>query len=139
MFLTTEIVSTRKKKPDIYERQKSRRLDARSRAETLKKRFPQLSRLKIDMSFEDYEEEKDSPSPKQEEYGPDSKAFFELKCPYTECIDGGFKLSAAVSEMVTKNETEASGTIVCHGWQDRERFRQYQCQLKMNYKITATY
>jgi len=56
-----------------------------------------------------------------------------------ECIAGGFDLSDAVSDVVVTRRDESSGTILCKGWQDRERLNQHRCFLEMKYKITATY
>jgi hypothetical protein len=128
----------RKKKPDIYEQQKQRRWEAYSQAPLIKDRFPILASLSMHMTFEE-PDWGGNPSPKQETFGPKSKAFFEIECPYYECISGGFNLSSAVIKLVNTRGTESSGTIICQGWQDRERINKHRCLLKMKYKITATY
>jgi hypothetical protein len=128
----------RKKKLDIYEQQKQRYWEAYDRARFIKDKFPMLASLSIDMAFEE-PDWGGNPSPRQESFGPESKAFFEVECPYIECISGGFNLSNAVSKLVNNRLNETSGTIICQGWQDQERVGQHRCLLKMKYKITATY
>ena len=128
----------RRKKPDIYERQKQRYWEAYHRAPLLKEEFPQLSSLVIEMAFEE-PDWGSNPSPRRERFGPDSRAFFEMTCPHVECISGGFDLSTAVSKLVASGKTESSGFLTCQGWQDRERINKYRCLLKMEYKIIAAY
>lgn len=128
----------RKKKLDIYEQQKQGYWRAYDRALLIQDKFPMLASLSIDMAFEN-PDWGSNPSPKQKDFGPEDKAFFEIQCPDGECIKGGFNLSDAVSKLVNGHLEEASGTIICQGWQDRERIGQHRCLLKMKYKITATY
>jgi len=129
----------RSKKPDVYEKQEQYRREAYRLASTMKQRHPRLVSLSIDMNFKADEDWKSDPKSQQETYGPDSKAFFEVKCPYHECIRGGFNLMSAVSDMVAKSDVEATGELICQGWQDRERVNKHRCLLKMTYRITASY
>ncbi|MEI9476077.1 MAG: hypothetical protein WCO26_05840 [Deltaproteobacteria bacterium] len=128
----------KKKKSNIYDRHKQRHWEAHSRAPLIKDKFPILASLSIKMTFikPDWGE---NPRPRQERFGPESKAFFEVECPYVECISGGFDLSSAVSEILATRGNVSSGTIVCQGWQDRERINRNRCLLTMEYKITPTY
>ena len=126
------------KKPDVYEQQKLAYWREYHEAPLIKERFPSLTSLSIRMDFEN-PDWGGNPSPKQENFGPESRAFFKVQCPHWECIEGGFNLSYAVSELVNKRLEETKGTTTCQGWQDRERIGQHRCLLIMNYKITASY
>ena len=131
----------KKNKFNIYEEQKQAYLRAKDRAQLIKDKFPVLASLSIDMAFE-YPDWGVNPNPNQENFGPEDKAFFEFQCPDRECIrgkKGGFNLSDAVSKLVKGHLEEAQGTIICQGWQDRERIGSHRCLWKMKYKITATY
>jgi len=128
----------KKKKTNIYEQHKQRYWEAYNRAGLVKEKYPQLKHLTIDMTFRE-PDWGDSPHPQQRSFDPNSNAFFELECPYVECVRGGFNLSAAVDELIQRGEKESSGSLLCQGWQDRERIGQYRCLLKMDYKITVTY
>ena len=128
----------RKKKPDIHDQRKQRHWQAYSQAPLIKEKFPVLSSLSIDMTFEE-PDWGNNPSSRSQGFGPESKAFFDIACPYVECVSDGFRLSGAVSSLVDSGATESSGTISCQGWQDRERINKHRCLLKMNYKITAIY
>lgn len=128
----------KKKKPDVYEQQKRRHWEDLSQAPLIKESFPMLASLSVHMTFEEPDWGR-NPSPKHQTFGPESKAFFVIDCPYYECISGGFDLSSAVANLVRIRDTESSGTIICQGWQDRERINKHRCLLKMEYKMTATY
>jgi hypothetical protein len=128
----------RAKKLDIYEQQKQAHWRAYDRALLIRERFPSLASLSIHMDFEN-PDWGGNPSPEQQHFGPEDKAFFEVQCPHWECIKGGFNLLDAVSKSVNRRLEETTGTITCQGWQDQERVGQNRCLLKMKYKITATY
>jgi hypothetical protein len=128
----------RPKKLYIYEQQKQAYWRAHDRALFMRERFPSLASLSIHMDFEN-PDWGGNPSPMQQHFGPEDKAFFEVQCPHWECIKGGFNLLDAVSKLVNGRLKEATGTITCQGWQDRERIGSHRCLLKMNYKLTATY
>lgn len=127
-----------KKKYDIYEQQKQRYWLAYTQAPLIKDRFPKIVSISIDMTFQE-PDWGENPNPTKQTYGPDSKAFFNIECPHYECVSGGFDLTVAVSKLMESGATESSGTIICQGWQDRERINKHRCLLKMGFKITATY
>jgi hypothetical protein len=125
-------------KPDIYEQQIQRRREAYHRAPHLKEKYPQLARLIIKMSFTE-PSWGSAPRPQQKVYGPDNKALFEVQCPHVECVEGGFDLRAAVSDMVTYGKSEVVSNLVCQGWQGREGINKHRCHLRVSYRISATY
>jgi len=127
-----------KKNPDIYERQKRRFREAYNRAPLIRDRFPGLNSLVINMNFKNPDWGGD-PSPREQTFNRDSKAFFNFECPHRECVSGGFDISGDVSRLVASGGNETSGTITCQGWQDKERIGKHRCSLEMNYKIIASY
>lgn len=127
-----------RRKPDIYEREKQRRLEAYHRSPLLKEKYPQVTDIMVEMKFKD-PDEGSNPESKQEKYSQESKAFFEIDCPYAECISGGFDLSLAIDKLVTSRLNKLNGTITCQGWQDKERRNKHHCFLELNYTICANY
>ena len=128
----------RKKQYDPYERQRQRHYDAFSSAPKLKEQYPQLDELTIQLSFKE-PDWGDDPADKEVTFGAESKALFEIECPHVECMDGGFNLASAVSDLVEKGLTESKGSIICQGWQDLERINKHRCLLRMNFVIRAKY
>jgi hypothetical protein len=72
-------------------------------------------------------------------FSPESKAWFEIKCPYRECIGGGFDLSMEIRDMIASKQKEVIGKKVCQGWQDQERVNQHHCYCEMNYEFRAEF
>jgi hypothetical protein len=125
------------KTPDLNEQHKQQRSACRDRASLFREEFPHLASLVIEMSFRP--DWGSPPTPTQRCYGPTSKAFFEIECPDYECVAGGFDLSWPVSEIVNSGDLSSSGSLICQGWQGRERIGKHRCLLTMEYKIGVTY
>jgi hypothetical protein len=128
----------RPKKIDIYEEQRRAYLMAYDHALIMQESFPSIAALSINMDFEN-PDWGGNPSPRQQHYNPKDKAFFEIQCPFRECVKGGFDLTGVVAKLVIDRLEETSGTFTCQGWQDRERIGRHQCLLRIKYKITAVY
>ena len=107
-------------------------------APLLKDRHPYVKAVRIEYSYEDFNGH-EPPEPGVKKFSPESQAYFKVKCPYRECVKGGHDLNEAISKVFKKRETEASGEVVCMGWQDRERIGSHNCRLKMVYKVKVTY
>ena len=75
----------RKMKSGIYERNKELHSRAYDRAPLMKDKFPMLTSLSIEMTFEE-PDWGGNPRPRHDSYGPESKTFFSIECPYAECI-----------------------------------------------------
>jgi len=114
------------------------RYQALRQAPLLKEKYPQLEELTIHMSFENPDWGGD-PSDQDLSFHKKSKAFFDVKCPRVECINGGFNLSDAVSELIENKNIEATGNLICQGWQDREHINKHRCLLKMSFALKAEY
>ena len=127
-----------KRKPDIYEREKQMRWEEYRRSPLLKERYPQVSSIAVEMDFKNPDWGGD-PDSKKESYSQESKAFFKIDCPHVECISGGFDLSNAISTLISSKSDRAEGSIVCQGWQDKERINKHRCLLELKYTIIVNY
>ena len=125
-----------KKRYGPQERHRQMRYEAYAQSLTLNEEYPQLEKLTIHMLFKSHDWD-GGPDDQTKTFVKGSKAFFDIECPHRECIQGGFNLTFAVSNLVAKGQTESSGTIICQGWQDQERINKHRCLLELNYKIVA--
>ena len=100
--------------------------------------FPGVEAVRINLTFDD-PEKVGKPQPKQLTFGPEQKAFFDIACPFRECVRGGFDLGPAVRDVVRAQATSAHGERVCQGWENPERFGERRCWLRARYKIQIEY
>jgi len=128
----------RRKRSDAVEQHIQSRYFRGSKAQLIRKVYPDVERIVIDLSFQDFDE-KCNPSPKQLIFTPESKAFFEIECPFLECVLGGFDFSSDVRRCIESKTNSISGESKCHGWQDRERINKHRCLLKAHFTISVNY
>ncbi len=107
-------------------------------APTIEQEFPIVAEIRLRVTFEDVDEKK-GPEPWSLRYAPAQKAFFEHRCPYWECVMGGFSFAPAVYSAVQSRKDSISGTERCQGWQDIERMYKHGCRLKAHYEIEIAY
>ncbi len=127
-----------RKQPDAVEMHERERSARENHSFSIIDMFPGVTSIRIDLTFEDFDE-KEGPKPCQLKFSPRSRAFFELRCPYRECVMGGFNFSAAVRQAVDKQSSDVKGTKQCPGWQDRERVHKNGCYLKAHYEVHVEY
>jgi len=131
-------MARRKKRLGVTERHKELRYAREHQAQPIEKVFPEVDHIRIDITFQDYDEDC-HPSPQQISFIPQSKAFFEIDCPFYECVMGGFDFSNNVNRCVEKKRTTIEGESTCQGWQDLERLNKNGCFLKAKYTISVDY
>ena len=127
-----------RKKLDVNERQQNRDWEALKRSPLLNKKYPKVTDVNIEMSYEDPDGLCNF-NPEQRKYSQKDKAFFNIKCPSVECVSGGFDLSLEVDKLVSSHLDKLEGTVLCQGWLDKERINRSRCWLKLDYTISAKY
>jgi hypothetical protein len=127
-----------KKHPDRIDSYKQGRLFRQAQADRLANRLPGVQSIQIKFRFTDFDGGED-PAPKSITFCRHSKAFFEVECPFWECVMGGFDLTGSVFECIRRRQTHLTGESTCGGWQDRERINNHRCLLKAHYDITVEY
>jgi hypothetical protein len=132
-------MARRRKRPKRPDRQQAHELH-RQRLEdlspTIRERFPAVKAIRIDVTFEDPDHFEAVPArPWALRFTPDHKAFFDEKCPFRECVEGGFDFSSAIREAIDTAQATATGILRCQGWQDRERIGAHRCLLAAHYTI----
>ena len=126
------------KRPDIYERQSQRHINNFISAKTMAEKYPNVEQITVNMNFKDQDGFK-APEERTITFLSDSRAHFDLDCPYRECIGGGFNLTDIISRMISVGQSELADKLNCQGWQDLERLNKYHCLLELQFKITVQY
>ncbi len=127
-----------KRKPDAVDMHTQRRYERQSSAGKVALQFPNVSQITIKAAFIDFDE-RTNPEPQTLLFFPESKAFFEIECPFRECVMGGFDLSIEVKNCIASKSAIYNEEKTCSGWQDRERINKHSCRLKAIFKIEVEY
>jgi hypothetical protein len=69
---------------------------------------------------------------------PPARAFFEYRCPYSDC-DGRFNLDGAVGAALADPTRRVEGRLECHGSRGKDPASRRACLLQLTYEVTATY
>lgn len=128
----------RKRRQSPGKAHETSRMSREATAPTIEQEFPNVAEIRIRVVFEDFDQKK-GPEPWSLRYAPKQSAFFEHRCPYWECVLGGFSFGSAVRAAVSSRNTSATGTETCPGWQDPERLYKHGCRLKAHYEIEIDY
>lgn len=123
---------------DAYKQERDTRRRAYLSAPSLREKFPHVEQVALELTFSD-PSGVGKHSPQTHMLGPAARAYFEVACPCSACLAGGFDLSAVISEMLARGRTKVSGKLSCHGWQDRGRACEHRCLLELRYRATASY
>lgn len=103
-------------------------------AKTVKEIFPDITKINVNIEFVD-PDDCSKTFKKDQSWGADSKAIFEVSCPYRECVDGGYDFKSVISSLYESGESEYNGELVCQGWQDQERIGKHRCLLTAKYTL----
>jgi len=95
-----------------------------ARSQKMEAEYPNVEEILIESTFHDMDRGTTfTRDPRR--FRPEGHAFFDLACPYRECVRGGFLLNSIVRELVSARKTEGFGELHCEGWQDPERVGQH--------------
>jgi hypothetical protein len=108
----------------------------RATAQVLRTAFPALQHLRIELRFQG--PSSSVPTPQSHLLYPPARAFFEYRCPYSDC-DGQFDLGGAVKAAVADATHRADGVLECRGSRGHDPTSRRPCLLQLLYEVTATY
>ena len=108
----------------------------RATAPVLRTAFPELQHLRIELRFQG--SGSSVPTPQTHRLYPPARAFFEYRCPYSDC-DGQFDLDGAVKAALSDATHRAQGRLECHGSRGQDHASRRPCLLQLVYEVTATY
>jgi hypothetical protein len=127
-----------RRRRDVYQQQRELRSSSYSNARILGEEYPDVEEIVIELTFFD-PDEMDPPDSQRKILIPSQRSYFEITCPFRECINGGFNLTSVVSTLISDRRREELGTSYCQGWQDQERVNKHRCLLKLQYCIAVRY
>ena len=110
------------------------------RADPLRKLFPEIEQLRIELLFHDPETDLPPPSPQLRTLFSAAPAFFRFACPCADC-DGDFDLTDAVATLIAKSAgrkraASFTGQLVCHGVRFRDRaVHQSSCSMQLSFQL----
>jgi hypothetical protein len=120
--------ATRQERADILRRE-------RAAALTMRASFPAVQQVRLEMQFEGTS---NTPAAQTHILHPPARAFFDFPCPYADC-DGHFDLNQAVSSALSMSACQTVGILGCAGLRSRDHASKQPCELRLSYRIIATY
>jgi len=108
----------------------------RATAQVLRTAFPTLQHLRIELRFQG--PASSVPTAQSHVLYPPARAFFEYRCPYSDC-DGQFDLGGAVKAALADDTHRAHGFLECRGSRGHDPTSRRPCLLQLLYEVTATY
>lgn len=108
----------------------------RATAQVLRIAFPTLQHLRIELTFRG--SDSSAPTPLSHVLYPPARAFFEYRCPYSDC-DGQFDLGGAVKDALSDVTHHAQGVLECRGSRGHEPASRRACLLQLLYEVIVTY
>lgn len=108
----------------------------RAAALTLREAFPAVQQLRFELNFKSTTTS--TPTSQSHVLHPPARAFFEFRCPYSDC-DGQFDLTHAVNAALADPAHQAEGMLECCGARASDRGSRQPCQLRLIYTVTAIY
>jgi hypothetical protein len=115
------------------------RLSERNRAAALRRAYPDVAHLQIELVFDDLIDHK--PSPQRHTLYPAAPAFFRFACPCADC-DAEFDLMPVVAKLLDgasgrKRAAMVSGQMSCHGVRLRDRAGSNACSMQLRFQLAA--
>lgn len=112
------------------------------RADPLRKLFPDIEQLRIELLFHDPETDLPPPSPQLRTLFSAAPAFFRFACPCADC-DGDFDLTDTVITLIKKSADRKraasfAGQLSCRGVRFRDRaVHQSSCSMQLSFQLLA--
>jgi len=114
-------------------------LSERNRSAALRRAYPDVAQLRIELIFSD--QSNHTPSPQRHTLYPAAPAFFRFACPCADC-DADFDLMPVVAKLLDgasgrKRPETVSGQMSCHGVRLRDRAGSNACSMQLKFQLVA--
>jgi hypothetical protein len=114
-------------------------LSERNRAAALRRAYPNVAQLRIELIFSDLTDH--TPSPQRHTLYPAAPAFFRFACPCADC-DADFDLRPVVAKLLDgasglKRAATVGGQMSCHGVRLRDRAGSKACSMQLKFQLVA--
>ncbi len=126
------------KQPGAYKQQRESRRRAYVDTPSLRQECPRVEQLVVHLTFADPKGIAQH-SPQMHSYSPAARAFFEIACPSSMCLHGGFDLGPVIARMLAQGAETTTGTATCPGWRGPGRSDTDRCRIEMRYTLSVSY
>jgi hypothetical protein len=114
-------------------------LSERNRSGALRRAYPDVAQLRIELIFSDLIDH--PPSPQRHILYPAAPAFFRFACPCADC-DADFDLMPFVAKLLDgafgrKRSATVSGQMSCDGVRLRDRVGSKPCSMQLKFQLVA--
>jgi hypothetical protein len=114
-------------------------LNDRRRSAVLRRAYPDVAQLRIELIFSDLSNHR--PSPQQHTFYPPAPAYFRFACPCATC-DADFDLMPVVAKLLEgpsgcERPATVSGQMSCHGIRLRDRTGSSPCSMQLKFQLVA--
>ena len=109
-------------------------LNERARSAAMRKVFPQVEQLRIELAFGDTRIL--TPSPQVHTLYAAATAFFRFACPCADC-DGDFDLTDAVTALAESGDHASRGQLICGGTRRDHPLGGPACSVRLDYRLTS--
>jgi hypothetical protein len=114
-------------------------LSERNRSAALRRAYPDVAQLRIELIFSDQSDH--IPSPQRHILYPAAPAFFRFACPCADC-DSDFDLMPVVAKLLDgapgrKRAATVSGQMSCNGVRLRDRAGSNACSMQLKFQLVA--
>ena len=106
---------------------------------TLAEKFEGMKSLTVDLA---YFGPGNAARPSQVKYTVNlahAKSLFRFHCPNAECVGGDFDLSADLANAVAARQKEATGELICQGWNRKTSNNKMPCHHMLRFKLNVGY
>jgi hypothetical protein len=110
-------------------------LSERARCSVVRKAFPQIEQLRIELVFGTTRGV--APSPQVHTLYPAAAAFFRFPCPCADC-DGDFDLTDVVTALAGSGVLSSRGQLICDGTRRDHPAGQAACPIRLDYQLTSS-
>ncbi len=127
------------KKTNPAAQRREQMLSERSRTAALRRTYPKVAQLRIELIFSDLSDRQ--PSPQRHTFYPPAVAYFRFACPCADC-DADFDLKPVVTELLEgaskcQRPSTADGQMSCHGIRLRDRVGCSPCSMQLKFQLIA--
>jgi hypothetical protein len=123
---------------DTYRHEREERHRAYLNTGLLRDEFPRIEQLTLQLMFTDASG-MSSYSSQMRSFAPAATAFFEIPCPSTACMGGGFDLGSVIWKLSGRAGHETAGRLDCQGRDSTDERDPHYCPVQLHYRVTVAY
>lgn len=129
-----------RKNVNFATQRRERMLGERSRSAALRRAYPNVAQLRIELTFSDLSNH--AHSPQRHTFYPPAPAYFRFACPCADC-DADFDLIPVVAKLLDgadacQRPATVAGQMSCDGIRLRDRVGCSPCSMQLKFQLVAS-